>query len=135
MTGGLIDDEEGGFRAARDCANQIGEKAREKTRVYEGFIDLEDAYDRVNREVRDYGGAAKTLPRLRSIRIYRTDGACYCICSRALPRISTGRPVAFGEEADSSGRERPNETKLENRGVRSNTNDRRLEQRICDLSE
>ena len=39
MTGGLIDDEEGGFRAARDCANQIGEKAREKTRVYEGFID------------------------------------------------------------------------------------------------
>ena len=30
---------------------QIGEKAREKKcRVYEGFMDLRKAYDRVNRE-------------------------------------------------------------------------------------
>ena len=29
---------------------QIGEKAREKKKVYVGFIDLEEAYDRVNRE-------------------------------------------------------------------------------------
>ena len=44
MTGGLIDDEHGGFREGRGCVDpiftlkQIGEEAREK------------AYDRVNRE-------------------------------------------------------------------------------------
>ena len=57
MTGGLIDDGQGGFRVGRECVaqiftlKQIGEKAREKKRrVYVGFIDLEKAYDRVNRE-------------------------------------------------------------------------------------
>ena len=47
----------GVFRAGRGCVDQIftlkqiGEKAREKKRtVYVGFIDLEKAYDRVNRE-------------------------------------------------------------------------------------
>ena len=54
----MIDDEQGGFRAGRGCVDQIftikqiGEKAWEKKRrVYMGFIDLEKAYDRVNREV------------------------------------------------------------------------------------
>ena len=57
VTGGLIDDEQRGFRAGRGCVDQIftlmqiGEKAREKKRRgYVGFIDLEKAYDRVNRE-------------------------------------------------------------------------------------
>ena len=57
VTGGLIDDEQGGFRAGRECVDQIfilkqiGEKAREKQRkVYVGFIDLEKPYNRVNRE-------------------------------------------------------------------------------------
>ena len=57
MTGGLIDDEQGGFRAGRGCVDQIFtlkkivEKAREKKhRVYVDFIDLEKSYDRVNRE-------------------------------------------------------------------------------------
>ena len=51
MNGGLIDNEQGGFRAGRGCVDQIGEKARErKCRVYVGFIDLEKAYDGVNRE-------------------------------------------------------------------------------------
>ena len=56
VTWGLIDDEQGGFRAGRGCVDQIfklkqiGEKAREKKRtVYVGFIDLEKAYDRVTR--------------------------------------------------------------------------------------
>ena len=47
----------GGFRAGRGCADQIfplkqiGEKVREKKRrVYVGFMDLEKAYDSVNRE-------------------------------------------------------------------------------------
>ena len=57
MTGGLIDDDQGGFRAGMGCVDriftlkQIGEKTREKThRVCVGFIDLEKAYDRVNRK-------------------------------------------------------------------------------------
>ena len=57
MTGGLIGDEQGGFRAGRAYVDQIftlkqiGKKAREKKcRVYVGFIDLEKAYDVVNRE-------------------------------------------------------------------------------------
>ena len=57
FTGGLIDDEKGGFRGGRGCVDQIftlkqiGWKSREKKRrVYVGFIDLEKAYDRVNRE-------------------------------------------------------------------------------------
>ena len=43
-------------KGGRGCVDQIftvkqiGEKAREKKRVYVGFIDLEKAYDRANRE-------------------------------------------------------------------------------------
>ena len=57
MVEGLIDNEQGEFRAGRGCADQIftlkqiGEKAQEKKcRVCVGFMDLEKAYDRVNRE-------------------------------------------------------------------------------------
>ena len=57
MTGGLIDEEQGSFRAGRGCADQIftlkqiGEETRErKNVVYASFIDLEKALDRVNRE-------------------------------------------------------------------------------------
>ena len=55
VTGGWVDDEQGGFRKERNCVNQIftlnQKKAREKKRrVYVGFIDLEKAYDRVNRK-------------------------------------------------------------------------------------
>ena len=53
----MIDAEQGGFREGRRCADQIftlkqiGEKAREKERrVYVGFIYLENAYYRFNRE-------------------------------------------------------------------------------------
>ena len=57
VTGVLNDDKQGVFRAGRGCVDQIftlkqiGEKAREKKwRGYVGFIDLEKAYDTVNRE-------------------------------------------------------------------------------------
>ena len=57
MTGGLIDNEQGGFRAGNGCVDQIftlkqiGRKQeRKKHAVYVGFIELEKAYDRVNRE-------------------------------------------------------------------------------------
>ena len=70
VTAGLIDVKQGGFRAGRGCVDQIftlkqmGEKAREKKcNVYASFIDLEKAYDRVNREalwqvlrINDVGG-------------------------------------------------------------------------------
>ena len=53
----MIDDEQGGFRAGRECVDQIVtlkqilEKAREKKcRVYVRFIDLEKTYNRINRE-------------------------------------------------------------------------------------
>ena len=57
MTRGLIDDEQGGFRAERGYVDQIftikqkGEKARGKKRiVYVGFMYLEKVYDRANME-------------------------------------------------------------------------------------
>ena len=53
----LIDDEEGSFRAGKGCVDQIftlkqiGDKVREKIhKVYVSFMDLEKAYDKVNRE-------------------------------------------------------------------------------------
>ena len=53
----MIDDEQRGFRTGRGCVDQIftikqiDEKAREKIRrVYVGFIDLQKAYDRVNKK-------------------------------------------------------------------------------------
>ena len=56
VSGGLIDDEQGGFGAGRGCVNriftlkQMGEKTRgKKCIVYVGFIDLEKEYDGVNR--------------------------------------------------------------------------------------
>ena len=57
MTGGLTDDEQRGFRTGMGCVDQIfileqiSDKAREeKCRVYVGFMDLEKAYNWVNRE-------------------------------------------------------------------------------------
>ena len=57
VTGGLIDEEQGGFREGRGCVDQIftlkqiGEKGlQKKCRVYVGFIDLEKVYNRLNRE-------------------------------------------------------------------------------------
>ena len=51
VTGVLIDDEQGDFRAGRECVDQIftlkqiGKKAQEKNRrVYVGFIDLERTF-------------------------------------------------------------------------------------------
>ena len=85
MTGDLIDDEQGALRAGSGCVDeiftpeQIGEKAREKERrVYVGFIDLEKAYDTVNREalwqvLRMYEVGGK---RLRGISIYIDSSTC-----------------------------------------------------------
>ena len=57
MTGDLIHDEQGGFIAGNGCVDhiftlkQIHKKAQEKKNpVYASFIDLEKAYDEVNRE-------------------------------------------------------------------------------------
>ena len=56
MTGGLTEDEQGGFRAGKWCVDQaftlkqVVEKAQEKKRSVCGFYRLEKAYDRVNRK-------------------------------------------------------------------------------------
>ena len=56
VTGGLINDEQRRFRAGRGYVDhtftlkQINEKHERKNVVYQGFIGLEKAYDKVNRE-------------------------------------------------------------------------------------
>ena len=49
VTTGLIEDEQGGFRAGRGCVDQIF-TLKPIGSVDVGFIDLEKAYNRVNRE-------------------------------------------------------------------------------------
>ena len=78
MTGDLIDEEQGGFRAGRGYVDQIftlkqiGEKAREKKAVYVGFIDMEKSYNRVNKEalwqvLRIYDVGGKYLSGIKSM--------------------------------------------------------------------
>ena len=79
VTGDLIGDEQRGFRAGRGCIDHIfslkqrGKKAREKKcRVHVGFIDLEKANDRLNREVlrqvfRIYDVVGKMLSGIKSM--------------------------------------------------------------------
>ena len=52
----MSDEEQGGFRAGRGCVDQIFtlKQIDQKCRVYVGFMDLEKAYDRVNREYEEY---------------------------------------------------------------------------------
>src|SRR5678815_5992993 len=57
VTEGLIGEEQGAFRSGRGCVDQIFtlkqmiEKRQEKeNKLYLGFMDLQQAYDRVNRE-------------------------------------------------------------------------------------
>ena len=76
---GLIDEVRGRFRAGRGFVHQIftlkqiGEKAREKKRrVYVGFMNLEKAYDRVNREalqqvLRMYDEGGKLINCIKSV--------------------------------------------------------------------
>ena len=79
----------GGFRARRGCEDQIFtlkqivEKARKKKckcRVYVGFMDLEKAYDRVNREalwqvLRMYDVGGKLLNSIKNM--YVNSLACF----------------------------------------------------------
>ena len=68
MTGGLIDDEQGGFRAGMGCVDQIftlkqvsKKEQGKKRRLHVGFMDLEKPYDRVNREVIIIWGVPRSL--------------------------------------------------------------------------
>ena len=68
-----------GFQIRYGCVDQIftlkqtGENAREKKRrVYEGYMDVENAYGRVNREdiwhvLRMYDGGGKLLNIMKSV--------------------------------------------------------------------
>ena len=97
----LIDDKQYGFRAGRRCIDQIftlkqiGEKAWEKKcRVYVDFIDLEKAYDKVNKEalwqvlrVYDVGGNLFSdiksiyINSLSCVRVKGGDSECFRINS------------------------------------------------------
>lgn len=86
ITDGMIGDEQGGFRAGRGCVDQVfavrqlTEKARERgQKVYAGFMDLEKAYDRVDREalwkvLRMYDVSGKLLNGVKSF--YEGSSAC-----------------------------------------------------------
>ena len=86
MTGGSIDDEQGSFKAGRECVDQIftikqiGKKAREKKhKAYVGFIDLEKVYDRAKREalwqvLKMYDVGGKLLSGIKSM--YVDSSAC-----------------------------------------------------------
>ena len=79
MTEGLIGEEQGTFRSGRGCVDKIFtlkqmiEKMREKkNKLYLGFMDLQQAYDRINREalwqvlvIYDVGG--KLLNRIKNM--------------------------------------------------------------------
>ena len=94
---GLNDDEQGGFRAGRGCVDQIftlrqiGEKTREKNcRVNVGFMDLEKAYDTVNKEalwqvlrMHDVGGKlfngikSMYINSVASVRVKGGESGCF----------------------------------------------------------
>ena len=102
----MIEDEQGSFRAGRGFVDQIftlkqiGEKAREKKcRVYVSFMDLEKAYDRVNREgiwqvLRLYDVGGKLMNDIKSM--YVNSLACVRVkggeseCFRFNSRVKQG---------------------------------------------
>ena len=80
VNGGLIDNEQGGFRAGRGCVDLHTEadrwESKRKNAVYVGVIDLEKAY---NREVlwqvlRMYDGGCKIWSGIKSL--YVDSSAC-----------------------------------------------------------
>jgi hypothetical protein len=86
VTEGLIGEEQGAFRSGRGCVDQIFtlkqmiEKMREKkNKLYLGFMDLQQAYDRVNREALwqvlvIYGVGGRLLNGIKSM--YDDSEAC-----------------------------------------------------------
>src|SRR5215469_16162091 len=86
LTDNLIGEEQGGFRKGRGCLDQVFvvkslcEKFREKGReVYMAFMDLEKAYDRIDREalwkvVHKYGIRGKLLDAMKGL--YIDSRAC-----------------------------------------------------------
>ena len=105
----MNDDEQRGFRAGWGYVNQIfilkqiGKKAREKKcRVYVGLMDLEKAYDRVNKEalwqvLKMYDVGGKLLNGIKSIyvnslacvRVKGGETECFRIDSRMRQRCIT----------------------------------------------
>ena len=99
---GQVGEEQSGFRIGRSCADQIFvlrqvcEKMRErKKRVYVAFMDLEKAYDRVDRDamwqvLRIYGIGGKVL---RGIMSFYEEGRA---CVRVASELSESFEVKMG---------------------------------------
>jgi hypothetical protein len=89
-TEGRISDEQGGFRKGRGCVDQVfalrnvSEKNLEKQKdLYLGFMDLEKAYDKVDREglwevLIIYGVSGKLVQAVKSF--YEESEACVRVC-------------------------------------------------------
>src|SRR5678816_1905414 len=87
VTEGLIGEEQGAFRSGRGCVDQFFtlkqmiEKMREKkSKLYLGFMDLEQVYDRINREALwqvlvIYGVGGRLLNGIKSCLLYTSDAA------------------------------------------------------------
>ena len=99
---GQIGDEQSGFRKGRSCADQIFvlrqvcEKMKEKKkRVWVAFMDLEKAYDRVDRDamwqvMRIYGIGGRVL---RGIMSFYDEGRA---CVRVGSKVSESFEVKMG---------------------------------------
>ena len=86
MTDEQIGEEQGGFRKGRGCMDQvfalkmlIEKKLEKQKKLYVGFMDLEKAYDRVNREqlwrvLQEYGVRGNMLRAVKSF--YKQSKAC-----------------------------------------------------------
>ncbi len=85
-TEGKVSEEQGGFRKERGCVDQIfamnrlvEEYLQKDKKLYAAFMDLEKAYDRVNREalwsvLRVYGVCGQLLKGMQAF--YREANAC-----------------------------------------------------------
>ncbi len=86
VTGGKVDEDHGGFRKGRGCVDQIFAMKQlleaylgKDKKLYAAFMDLEKAYDRIDREalwsvLRIYGVGGQLLKWIQSF--YKKANAC-----------------------------------------------------------
>ena len=90
MTEGMVGEEQGGFRSGRGCVDQVfvmkqmSEKMVDKKKcLYAAYMDLEKAYDRIDREamwgiLSMYGISGQLMKAIQSL--YERSEACVRVC-------------------------------------------------------